>query len=90
MLTLKDCLGLCELCEEGVRAIAEHEQLPEIVALGMAACLVQTADGLPRIKQMIQEDIEKAKYRNNNRRVKCLERALERVMASHPDYCEAL
>ena len=36
MLTFDDCLGLCELSEEEIRAIAEHEHLPEIVALDSA------------------------------------------------------
>ena len=33
MLTYQDCVGLCELSEAEIRAIAEHEHLPEVVAL---------------------------------------------------------
>ena len=32
MNTLEDCLGLCDLTEAEVLAIAEHEHLPEIAA----------------------------------------------------------
>ena len=33
MLTYQDCVGMCELTEDEIRAIAEHEHLPELVAL---------------------------------------------------------
>jgi hypothetical protein len=32
VLTFEDCLGLCALDEDEIRAIAEHEHIPEIVA----------------------------------------------------------
>jgi hypothetical protein len=32
MLSLEDCLALCELTEEEVLAIAQHEHIPEIAA----------------------------------------------------------
>jgi len=35
MLTREDCLALCELSEDEVAAIAEHEHVPEIVAMEM-------------------------------------------------------
>ena len=35
MITLEDCLAFCDLTEEEVLAIAEHEQLPEIAAIAM-------------------------------------------------------
>jgi len=33
MLTLDDCIELSELTEEEILAIAEHEHVPEMVAL---------------------------------------------------------
>lgn len=32
MLCLEDCLALCDLSEEEVLAIAQHEHIPEIAA----------------------------------------------------------
>lgn len=36
MITLEDCLGFCDLTEEEVLAIAEHEHLDEIAAIAYA------------------------------------------------------
>jgi hypothetical protein len=36
-----DCLELCELSEEEVRAIAEHEHIPEVVALELGDYLIR-------------------------------------------------
>ena len=36
MITFDDCLALCELTEEEIDAIAEHEHLTGTVALEMA------------------------------------------------------
>ena len=41
VLTFEDCLGLCELTEEEIRAIAEHEHLPQIVALELGNYLMR-------------------------------------------------
>ena len=32
MLSYEDCVGLSELTEEEIRAISEHEHIPEVVA----------------------------------------------------------
>ena len=34
MLTLDDCLGLCDLSRDELDAIAEHEHLPEVIVAG--------------------------------------------------------
>jgi len=44
VLAFEDCLGLCQLSEEEIRAIAEHEHLPQIVALELGSL----PDALPR------------------------------------------
>ena len=45
MLTLQDCIELSELSEEEILAIAEHEHLPEMVAVEMGNYLTHTASG---------------------------------------------
>ena len=43
MLSLEDCLALCELSEDEVLAIAHHEHLPEIAAAELGNYLVPHA-----------------------------------------------
>jgi len=57
MLTFDDCLGLCDLTEEEVRAIAEHERMTEVAALELGNYLVQGSDGEQCIRSMILEDM---------------------------------
>ena len=65
MLTWEDCLGLSEVDADTIDAIAEHEHLPEMVALEMANYLIHRDDGVPRIKRMILEDIEASRLRGD-------------------------
>jgi len=44
-LTFEDCLGLCDLSEAEILAIAEHEHLPAMAALELGNYLVCTANG---------------------------------------------
>ena len=55
MLTLQDCIELSDLNEEEILAIAEHEHLPEMVAVELGNYLTHTASGEKRIKRMIVE-----------------------------------
>ena len=60
MLTLEDCLGLCELTEQEVLAIAHHEHIPEMAALELGNYLVHAPDGEMQIKTIIRDDIGEA------------------------------
>lgn len=60
MLTFEDCLGLCDLTEAEVRAIAEHQHLTEIAALELGNYLCHRADGEACIRGMILDDIAAA------------------------------
>jgi hypothetical protein len=83
MLTLEDCLALSELTEEEILAIAEHENLPEIVALELGNYLVHAPGGEARIKRMIRDDIEHAKACGNHRRIGELKSVLKHFCAQH-------
>lgn len=50
MLSLEDCLALCELTEEEVLAIAHHEHIPEIAAAELGNYLVHTPGGRARLR----------------------------------------
>ena len=61
MLTFEDCLGLSELTEDEILAIAEHEHIPELAALEMGNYLVHTPRGERQIKRIILDDIAVAR-----------------------------
>lgn len=86
MLTLEDCLGLCELDEDEILAIAEHEHVPEIVALEMAEYLVHLPEGTVAIKRMIVEDIQRARENNDLTHADTLQSALKHFIATHPEF----
>ncbi len=84
MLTYEDCLGLCELSEDEIRAIAEHEHIPAIVAAELGNYLVHSADGVPMIRRMIIDDILNAGARGDFRRAAELRMVLRHFVATHP------
>lgn len=63
MLTYYDCVGLSDLEECEVEAIAQHESVPEMVAVELGCCLVNDPDGIKQIAQIIREDMEEAYLR---------------------------
>lgn len=60
MLCLEDCLDFCELDEDEVAAIAEHEHVPVIVAAEIGCELLKSEEGVARLHVMILDDIESA------------------------------
>ena len=58
MLSWVDCLSLCDLTADEVRAIAEHEHIPDIAAMELGNWLIVTPDGRKMIKRMILDDLE--------------------------------
>ena len=83
MLTFEDCLAFCDLSEEEVRAIAEHEHLPAIVALELGDCLVQGPDGELLMSHMVIEDIRAAERRGDLVRAAQLKRTLRHFIEQH-------
>jgi hypothetical protein len=63
MLTLKDCLDFCELTEDEIHVIAEHEHLPEIVAAEFGSMLLYTTNGTRIIQRYIEDNIKDAESR---------------------------
>ena len=80
MLTFEDCLGLCDLTEEEVLAIAEHEHLPEMAALELGNYLVHRPDGEACIRAMIVDDIARA----SPERALALKLVLRNFVLHHP------
>lgn len=85
MLTFEDCLALCNLSEEEISAIAEHEHMPEIAALELGEHLIKTHDGENCIKCMIIDDIERSKACGNIKHANLLESVLRQYLLNHPE-----
>jgi hypothetical protein len=83
MLTWEDCLGLCELSEEEVRAIALHEHIPMMAAVELGFYLVRTAHGAPRISRMIIDDIRAASVRGDTCEAAKLKSVLRHFVETH-------
>jgi hypothetical protein len=85
MISLEDCIALCGLSEEEVRALAEHEQIDEIRAAALAQCLLGQPDGCRKIGAMIADDVNWAVLRGDRRHADELLITLERFVASHAE-----
>ena len=83
MLTFEDCLALCELSEDEIDAIAEHEQLSETVAVELGSYLMQGPDGQLLIQRMIIDDIQAARRRGDVAHAAQLKQTLRRFIESH-------
>ncbi len=86
MLTLKDCIELCDCDEEEIRAIAEHEHMPEILAVELAQYLEHSPDGIPTIRRFIIDDIQAAQARGDAEKVEQMRLALKHFVARHPHF----
>ena len=87
MLTFDDCVALCELTEEEIAAIAEHEHLPMIVAAELGNYLIQAPDGALRVKRIILDDMLAADRSGDGTRALTLEAgapALRRAASGMP------
>lgn len=90
MLTLQDCIGICELTEDEIKAIAQHEHVPEIIAAELGEYLIHCKDGVPHIRRIILDDIEDAKSRGDEKEVERLKMVLKHFIVTHPDFPAAL
>src|SRR5581483_10446806 len=87
-LTFEDCLGLCDLNEEEVLAIAEHEHIPAMAALELGNYLVHSGGGEERVKAMIRDDIAAAAASGDRLRALALKSIIRDYILKHPR-CEA-
>jgi hypothetical protein len=83
MLTLKDCLDFCELTEDEIHAIAEHERLPEIVAAELGTQLLESKKGQSAIQRYIRENIRSARSHGRLDKARHLSEVLAQFTAAH-------
>lgn len=82
-LSIQDCIDMSDLTEEEILAIAEHENLPEVLALELGSYLVHAPGGEKRIKRMIEEDIVAAQRKGDHRRAGVLKGVLKHYLEHH-------
>jgi hypothetical protein len=85
MITLDDCIAMCGLSEEEVRAIAEHEHIPEIAAAALGDYLLHQEHGAERIRDMLRDDIRAALVRGHRDHARKLFMALRHFLSEHPE-----
>ena len=85
MLTYTDCIEMCDFTSEEIEAIAEHEHIPEMLAIEMAEYLIHTPGGVPRIRRIILDDIDRARSHHEPEKVHRLEMVLKYFIATHPE-----
>jgi len=85
MISLDDIVGMCDLTEAEILAIAEHEHMPEGVAAAYGEYLAHQAHGFERIGAMIIDDVRAAQARGDRVHVLTLLHVLHHFIRNHPE-----
>jgi hypothetical protein len=85
MLTLRDCLDFCDLSEDVVEAIAEHDHLPPILAAELATCLAAAPGGMHVIHRYMCDNAAASAHRGDGGRQERRTGTLARFEADHPE-----
>lgn len=85
MLTIEDCIGLSELTDDEIRAIAQHEHIPEMAAVELGNYLLHLPEGGKRIRRVILDDIMHAQSNNDVVQSAKLKLVLKQFIAMHPE-----
>ncbi|HRP23259.1 MAG TPA: hypothetical protein PLF79_01315 [Thauera sp.] len=84
MLSIRDCLDYCDLTDDEVALIAEHEDIPDAAAAQMVCGLVQTPEGVMVLTNYMLELIERANACGDARKAEQAASVCARFMADHP------
>ena len=84
MLSIRDCLDYCDLTDDEVALIAEHEGIPEAAAAQIACGMVQTPEGVLVLTGYMQDLIAEASRRGDVDWVERAKSICARFMADHP------
>lgn len=83
MLTLEDSMALCDLADDEIAAIAEHEALPQAIAVALGLYLVHMPGGRTAIRTAIRDEIAAARARGDFRHAGTLKLALKHFILDH-------
>ena len=84
MLTYKDCLDWCDLEQDEIDAISEHEHMDRILALAYGDSLCHQAGGTRRMRRILIDDIRHAQQHHNFQHAHELRHLLHRYIKTHP------
>jgi len=84
MLSIRDCLDYCDLTEDEIALIAEHEDIPDAAAAQLACGLVQTPEGVLLLTHYMLELIDRATERGDLAKASRARQLCARFMADHP------
>ena len=84
MLSLTDCIDLSELSEREIAAIAEHENVPTIVAAELGCKLLHTPGGRSTLKHYFADNLERARARHHDKKATELALLLSGFDRAHP------
>lgn len=85
VISLEDCIALCDLSEAEILAVAEHEHVPEIAAIALAEYLLHQEHGAEKIRDMLRDDIRAALAHNDRQHARELFMALRHFLSTHPE-----
>ena len=85
LLTVQECVDMSELSNEAIRAIAEHEHVPEVVAAELGQEMLKSTGGIAEIQRILEDDLEPAVQAGEQDKINDRKRVLERFIAS---YCK--
>ena len=89
MISIEDVIGMSDLTEDEIMAVAEHEHIPEIAAAALADYLMHRPHGPAKIRRMITDDIRHALEHGHQEDAKRLFMALRHFVTEHPEAAES-
>ncbi len=84
MLSIRDCLDYCDLTDDEIELIAQHEDIPDVAAAQLVCGLVQTPEGVVMLTRYMQELIERANQRGDVEKAQRASEVCARFMSDHP------
>jgi len=84
MLSIRDCLDYCDLTDDEIELIAEHEGIPDVAAAQMACGLVQTPEGTLLLTRCIEDLLERAKRDGQKDKLRRARAVYQRFITDHP------
>lgn len=83
IVTVQECVDMSELSNEAIRAIAEHEHIPEVVAAELGQELLKGAGGIAEIRRMLEKRLELAMQAGEQDKITDCRRVLRSFIASY-------
>ena len=84
MLSIRDCLDYCDLTDDEVALIAEHEGIPDVAAAQIACGLVQTPEGVVLLNQYMTDLVERAEVLGQREEAQRMRAICARFQKDHP------